>query len=133
MKEKKAKKEKIKKVLIVEDDRYTNELISETLRVGGFDVYSVFDGEAGVSYARKNYPDLIVLDLLLPGIDGWEVCRLLRQEESETRKIPIIIASVISRYDVQQTDMSMGALSFFNKPFEPNHLVAEVQRILSGI
>ena len=126
----KTKSPNLKEILVVEDDRYTNELISSTMKMGGFSVVSVFSGEQAIEAVNKHLPDLIVLDFLLPEMDGWEVCRILRKEGAPTRKIPIVIASVVSRFDIEQAGGSMGTLSFFNKPFEPADLIKEVERIV---
>ena len=119
-----------RKILVVEDDRYTNELISKTLKMTGFEVKSVYSGEDALEEVNKDLPDLIVLDLLLPKMDGWDVCRTLRKEGNPARKVPIVIASVLSKHDVQQTEEAMGILSFFNKPFNPTDLITEINRIL---
>lgn len=123
---------KTKKVLVIEDDPYTNELICTTLKMAGYQVVTTYNGIDGLEQAKKEMPDLIVLDLLLPQVDGWEVCRRLRMEDSETRSIPIVIASIASRFDLENSKMSMGTISFFNKPFEPTELVSEVKRVLGG-
>lgn len=117
-----------KKIVLVEDDSHTNRLITDNLVMNGFDVTSTFTGEEGLEAIRKNHPDLIVLDLLLPGIDGWKVCRILRGEEPELQKIPIVVVSVLARGDFQS--QAMGAISFLNKPFNINDLVDEVEKIL---
>lgn len=126
----KANNPSSKEVLVVEDDHYTNELISSTLKMAGFSVVSVFTGEQAIEAVKKHTPDLIVLDLLLPKMDGWDVCRILRKDGAPTRRIPIVIASVVSRFDIDETGAAMGALSFFNKPFEPSDLIKEVERIV---
>ncbi|OGR96962.1 MAG: hypothetical protein A2902_05535 [Elusimicrobia bacterium RIFCSPLOWO2_01_FULL_64_13] len=121
-----------KEVLVVEDDHYTNELIRNTLSLAGYGVASVHSGEEALGYLEKKVPDLIILDLLLPQMDGWELCRILRKEGSPTRRVPIIIASVISRYELDQAQGALGTLSFFNKPFQPKDLIGEVERIIRG-
>jgi twitching motility two-component system response regulator PilH len=123
---------KRKEILIVEDDHYTNELISSTLKMSGFEVVSVFNGEDAIAAVNERPPDLIVLDLLLPKMDGWEVCRILRKEGAPTRKIPIVIASVVSRFDMEQSEKAMGSLALFNKPFEPTDLIKEVEKMVGA-
>ena len=93
---------------------------------------SVGTGEDAVEHAREKIPDLIVLDLLLPQIDGWEVCSILRKPGSKTTKIPILVTSVLSRFDTILSDREMAHVSFFSKPFESSDLIAEVERILDG-
>ena len=107
----------IKKILVVEDDPYTNELMTAALKMADYEVRSVFNGEEAVRTVQSDMPDLIVLDLLLPKMDGWEVCRILRTEDSPARKVPIVIASVMSRFGLGERSLVMGPISFFNKPF----------------
>jgi len=119
-----------KKILVVEDDPYTNELISNILGKQGYKVESVASGEEAVEYTKKNIPDLVVLDLLLPQIDGWQVCSILRKEGTKTSKVPILVTSVLSRFDTVLSDREMAKVSFFSKPFESADLISEVERIL---
>ena len=128
----KSKSTAEKKILVVEDDPYTNELISNLLATRGFSVTSVATGEAAVEHTKENHPDLIILDLLLPQIDGWEVCSILRRPGAKTASIPILITSVLSRFDTILSDKEMAHVSFFGKPFESGDLIAEVERILDG-
>ena len=122
-----------KNILVVEDDRYTNELVTSTLKMAGFQVVSVFTGEAAVEQVAKELPDLIVLDLLLPTMDGWEVFRSLRKAGSPAQIVPVLVASVVARYNFDPADVASGTLSLFNKPFLPNELLAEVQRMLGAV
>ena len=83
----------------------------------------------GLRIALEQMPDLILLDLLLPHIDGWEVCRRLREPGSPLIRIPIIIVSVLAT-DALGSKSSMGPISLFNKPFEVQALLGEVQKII---
>ncbi len=121
-----------KKILVVEDDPYTNELISNLLATRGFNVVSVATGEEAVEYTKNQIPDLVILDLLLPQIDGWEVCHILRKPGAKTAQVPILVTSVLSRFDTVQSDQDMANISFFSKPFESVDLIAEVERVLDG-
>lgn len=121
-----------RRVLVVEDDEYTNLLLCENLRNEGFDVISVPDGEAGVKAAIEQLPDLIMLDIMLPRLDGWEVCRKLREAGMATRGIPIVIVSVLSKERPSATE-SMGPITLFNKPFEVNALLDEVKRVIAAV
>ena len=125
------KKNSDKKVLVVEDDPYTNELISNVLATRGFNVASVSSGEEAVEYTKDKLPDLVILDLLLPQIDGWEVCSIMRKPGAKTMNIPILVTSVLSRFDSILSDREMQNVSFFSKPFESSDLVTEVERILN--
>ena len=121
-----------KKILVVEDDPYTSELISNVLATRGFNVVSVGTGEEAIEYTKSHLPDLIVLDLLLPQIDGWEVCSVMRRPGAKTAKIPILVTSVLSRFDSILSDKEMKSISFSNKPFESSEFVAEVERIFDA-
>ena len=117
------------KVLIVEDDPHTQLLLSKNLEMSGYEVFAASDGEEGVRLALEKVPDLILLDLLLPRMDGWEVCRRLRDPGSAAREVPIMIVSIIGK-DNMRPAQTMGAITFFNKPFQVNALLNEVGRIL---
>lgn len=119
-----------KKILVVEDDPYINELIFNLLAARGFDVAQAATGEEAVEYVKDKTLDLVILDLLLPRIDGWEVCRVLRKPGAATARVPILIVSILSRFDSVLSDPEMSNVSFFSKPFESADLVAEVERVL---
>lgn len=122
--------DKRKRVLVIEDDQHTNLLISDSLGRENYDVHSVFDGESGIKAAKEKNPDLIVLDLMMPGIDGWEVCRRLREPNSKTAHIPIMIVSVVAK-DGTHSKTSMGPITLFNKPFHIDALLGEVERLIN--
>lgn len=117
------------RVLIVEDDPHTQLLICKNLEMSGYEVLTASDGEEGVRLALEKTPDLILLDLLLPRIDGWEVCRRLRDPGSSARNVPIMIVSIIGK-DNMRPAQTIGAITFFNKPFQVHALLSEVGRIL---
>ena len=114
------------KILIIEDDLALSDVISFTLRRGGFEVITAHDGQSGLASWQSNRPDLIVLDLNLPKLDGLEVCRRIRSIE----KTPIIILSVRSGDEVVVKGLEMGADDYIVKPFSPSQLVARVRAVL---
>ena len=116
------------RIVVIEDDRNTNLLITENLRSEGYEVESVFDGKEGMKLALDLLPDLIVLDLILPEVDGWEVCRRLREQGRPTKAIPIMVISVM-RKD-QRLPPAMNPLVFVNKPFEVKTLIEEVRKVV---
>ena len=118
---------KKKKVLVIEDDQHINLLISDNLESAGYEVSSVFNGEEGVQRALYDIPDLIILDFLLPRMDGRYVCRRLRDAGSPARGIPIIIVSIMNK-DMGLTDKGMGSITVMNKPFEVTVLLVEVKK-----
>ena len=119
-----------KKILVVDDDPHINELVSALLSARGFGVMSAASGEDAVKMAKAKTPDLVVLDLLLPRMDGWEVCKILRSAGAKTGKVPILILSALSRFDSVVSDQELIRVSFFSKPFETSELVAEAERLL---
>lgn len=119
------------KILVVEDDEHTNLLISENLKNEGFQVFSVLNGEDAVRAALKHLPHLIMLDIMLPGLNGWEVCMQLRDQTSPARDIPIIVVSVL-RKDSQPAAARVGPITFLSKPFDLEDLMREVRKILKS-
>jgi two-component system alkaline phosphatase synthesis response regulator PhoP len=113
-------------VLIVEDDPHALELVRLYLDQDGHQVLVASDGIEGLRLAREAAPDLIVLDLMLPGIDGTEVCRQVRQESN----IPIIMVTARVEEEDRLTGLEMGADDYITKPFSPRELAARVRVVL---
>ncbi len=118
-----------KTIAIIEDDKDILELIALHLQRAGFKVKKFTDGESFFRYLRTDKPDLLVLDLMLPDMDGLEICKNLRISK-ETNEIPIIILTA----KVEETDkiigLELGADDYITKPFSPRELVARVKAIL---
>ena len=114
------------RVLVVEDDPKTSEILRVYLEKGGYQVAAAYDGPAGVSQARELIPDLVVLDLMLPGLSGTEVCRILRQESD----VPIIMLTALSTLADKLEGLDLGADDYVAKPFSPSELVARVRAVL---
>ena len=114
------------KILVVDDEQNILEIIRFNLERAGFKVITAQDGNAALELACSGIPDLIVLDVMLPGLDGYSICRLL-QRKPETRRIPIIMLS--SRADELDKilGLEMGADDYITKPFSPRELVARVK------
>lgn len=113
----------MKKILIVEDDRLIAELERDYLEAGGYEVEMVMDGYEGLRLARENVYDLILLDVMLPGVSGFDICRELRKE----RSLPIIMVTA-KKTDVDKIrGLGLGADDYIIKPFSPAELVARVQ------
>lgn len=115
-----------KKILVVDDDRMTVELISTYLRREGYTVLSAGEGGAALELARQHHPDLIILDLMLPTIDGLDIARLLRADYDT----PIIMLSARSTEDDVLSGLDVGADDYMTKPFSPRELVARVRTVL---
>lgn len=115
-----------KKILIIDDEAKIVEICQDYLKAAGFLVVTSLDGMAGLEKARIEKPDLILLDLMLPGIDGLDICRELRRET----KVPIIMLTA----RVEETDkligLEIGADDYITKPFSPREMVARVRAVL---
>jgi two-component system alkaline phosphatase synthesis response regulator PhoP len=116
-------------VLIIEDDADIVELVQYNLQREGFRVHAAIDGEAGLAESRVRRPSLILLDLMLPGIEGLEVCRLLKTDE-RTRSIPVIMLTAKGEESDVVVGLGVGADDYVTKPFSPRELVARVRAVL---
>jgi phosphate regulon transcriptional regulator PhoB len=117
------------KILIVEDDRDILEMIEYNLREEGYATISALNGEDGVNLAGREQPDLIILDIMLPIIDGFDVCRNLKSNDT-TARIPIIILSAKSQEADKVVGLELGADDYVTKPFSPRELIARIKAIL---
>jgi DNA-binding response OmpR family regulator len=115
-----------KTVLIVDDDVKTLELVKLYLNRDGYKVLTAYDGPSTLQVYRQSRPDLIVLDLMLPGMDGLEVCRILRNESD----VPIIILTARTRDEDKLVGLDSGADDYVSKPFSPRELAARVRVVL---
>lgn len=114
-------------ILIVEDEQAIAELEKDYLELSDFDVQIANDGTTGLAEAMNNDYDLIILDLMLPGVDGFEICRKIR----ETKDIPVIIVSA-KKDDIDKIrGLGLGADDYMTKPFSPSELVARVKAHLA--
>jgi DNA-binding response OmpR family regulator len=113
------------KILVVEDDESTAELINFTLRSHGFDVALARDGGSAIKKVKSYGPDLIVLDIMLPIMDGFQVCEIIKHD-ALYRNIPIIMLSAKIRREDISKGLEMGADEYMTKPFEPSQLVEKV-------
>ena len=118
-----------KKILVIDDEPQIVEICSDYIKAAGFDVVTANDGLSGLALARREQPDLIVLDLMMPGMDGLDVCRTLRREKD----VPIIMLTA----RVEETDkligLELGADDYITKPFSPRELVARIRVVLRRI
>jgi DNA-binding response OmpR family regulator len=113
-------------ILVVDDERHIVELAQMYLEQSGFSVESANDGQEALTRARHLRPALVVLDLMLPGLDGWEVCRLLRAESD----VPIIMLTARTDDVDRIVGLELGADDYVTKPFNPRELVARVRAVL---
>ena len=117
------------KLLIVEDEADIRELISFNLEMSGYEVEKARDGEEGLALAKSGVFDLIILDLMLPGMDGLKVCSQLRKDPS-TATVPVIMLTARSEDDDIVSGLEIGADDYITKPFSPRILIARVQAAL---
>src|SRR4030043_2198101 len=115
-----------KRILVVDDDTKTAELVKLFLNRDGYRVLTAYDGAEALRLARESHPDLIVLDLMLPGMDGLEVCRTLRDESD----VPIVMLTARTTDDDKLTGLGLGADDYVSKPFSPRELAARVRAVL---
>jgi len=115
-----------KRILVVDDDAKTVELVKLYLNRDGYRVLTAYDGTEALRLARESHPDLIVLDLMLPGVDGLEVCRILRNESD----VPIIMLTAKTTDQDKLIGLGLGADDYVTKPFSPRELAARVRTVL---
>lgn len=119
-------------ILIVEDEPDIRELLEYTLSREGYQVFVAADGLVGLSEARRRAPDLLLLDLMLPGLDGLEVCRRLKQDSS-TRSIPIVMVTAKGDETDIVLGLSLGADDYVSKPFSTKELIARIAAVLRRV
>jgi DNA-binding response OmpR family regulator len=116
-------------ILVVDDEARIVKLVRDYLERAGFEVLTARDGETALQLARREQPDLIILDLMLPGMDGLDVCRLLRQESS----VPIIMLTARVEEVDRVVGLELGADDYVTKPFSPREVVARVRATLRRV
>lgn len=116
-------------ILVVDDDEKLNQLLKRFLKDYGYEVYSAIDADQGLKKVRTVMPDLIILDVMLPGMNGFDVCKRIRESSS----VPIIMLT--ARGDVMDkvVGLELGADDYLPKPFEPRELVARIQAVLRRV
>ena len=118
-----------KKILLVDDERDMVFAVKLQLEADGFDVLTAADGQEALDKARRENPDLIILDLMLPKMDGYKVCRMLKFDK-KYKKIPIIIFTARIQQSDEKLGYEVGADVYLTKPFEPKALRAKIQELL---
>ncbi len=124
-----------REVLVVEDDREINELVGAYAQIAGFGYRSALTGNEALEQVRRRAPSLIVLDLMLPHVAGFEVCRRVRAEaEAQGRPIPVIvILSALDGEKSRQQGRACGAVEYVTKPFDPDRLMDVISRHASPL
>ncbi len=118
-------------VLVVEDDPEINQLVGAYVEIAGYRYSPALDGQAALQQARRDPPALVVLDIMLPDVDGFEVCRRLRADPS-TAKVPIIMLTALDREEHHQKGQTCGAAAYLTKPFDPDRLLKTIKQAAEG-
>src|SRR5512136_3502544 len=119
-----------KTILVIDDEPQIVEICGDYLTAAGFAVLTATDGTQGLAAARHQRPDLVVLDLMLPGMDGLDVCRELRRDSSGLGAVPIIMLTARVEESDKLVGLELGADDYMTKPFSPRELVARVRTLL---
>ena len=120
-----------KRVLVCDDEPYVVESVSYVVRKAGFEVLTAEDGDAALETAKREHPDLMFLDIMMPGIAGDEVCRRLKAEPG-TRDIHIVILTARGQEEDERRALQMGADEFMTKPFSPRKMRDKLLRLLGA-
>ena len=118
-----------RKILIIEDSKTTSVVLKEVLEAEGHTVVTAGDGVTGIALARREKPDLILLDLLLPKLNGYEVCNAIKRDNN-TRHIPILVISTMDSPESIEKVKVCGAKNFMKKPYNLEDLLREIKRLL---
>jgi len=118
------------RILVAEDDQKQAELVRRYLEREGHATVVVHDGRAAIDEARRRRPDLLVLDVMMPAVDGLDVCRVLRADRGRTGDLPIIMLTARSTEDDLLLGLDLGADDYLTKPYSPRELVARVRALL---
>ncbi|MDD5282305.1 MAG: response regulator [Candidatus Omnitrophica bacterium] len=120
-----------KKILLVDDEPHIIMMLENRMKHAGYDVITASDGQEALAKAHKEKPDLIILDLMLPKLDGYKVCRMLKFDE-KYKHIPIIMLSARAQEADKKMGETVGADGYITKPFEPQVLLGKVSDLLMG-
>jgi len=117
------------KILVVDDEVYIVHILDFSLGMEGYEVVTALDGEQALAKVRTEGPDLVVLDIMMPKLDGYETCKILKSDPA-TKHIPVILLSAKGRNVDQQMGFQVGADDYITKPFSPRKLVERINLIL---
>ena len=120
-----------KQVLVCDDEPYIVESVSYVARKAGFQVLTAEDGDTALAVARSERPDLVFLDIMMPGLSGDEVCRRLKADPA-TKHMYVVILTARGQEEDERRAMAMGANEFMTKPFSPRRLKDKMLRVLGG-
>ena len=117
------------KILVVDDEIYIVHILDFSLGMEGYDVVTALDGEQALERIQSEKPDLIVLDIMMPKLDGYEVCKTIKSDPA-TKQIPVILLSAKGRNVDQKMGFDVGADDYITKPFSPRKLVERINQLL---
>jgi DNA-binding response OmpR family regulator len=117
------------KVLIVDDEEYIQHILNFSFGAEGYDVVTASDGEEGLSKAKDEKPDVIVMDIMMPRMDGYEACKKIKSDPA-TRNIPVILLTAKGRDADRKLGSDAGADDYIVKPFSPGRLIERVEGII---
>jgi two-component system alkaline phosphatase synthesis response regulator PhoP len=117
------------KVLVVDDEEYIQHILNFSFGAEGFEVVTAADGEAAVTMARSEKPDIIVLDIMMPKMDGYEACKQIKADP-ETQNIPVILLTAKGREIDRKLGAQAGADDYVVKPFSPGRLIERVEGLI---
>ncbi|MCL1827578.1 MAG: response regulator, partial [Candidatus Cloacimonetes bacterium] len=117
-----------KRILVIDDEKTNRLFLYQTLK-NDFTIYMAIDGKEGLDVAKKNLPDVILLDVIMPGIDGYEVISKLKTN-AKTKDIPVVFVSGLSSEEEMQKGLSLGAIDFITKPFRIDDVKKKIHDLL---
>ena len=120
-----------KKILVVDDEPGIVELLEMRLKATGYEVSSAYDGVEALEKAKREKPDLVILDLMLPKMDGYKVCALLKKDARYAR-IPIVMFTARAQEEDRKMGLEAGADGYITKPFEPQVLLDKIQQLIGN-
>ena len=119
------------RILVADDEIHIRTLLKITLEMSGYEVEVAADGQEAMEKIAAHRPDLILLDIKMPRLNGWQVCERVKTDET-TKKIPIIMITAFGQKEARQRSMDLGADEFIAKPFETPNLLELVQKLLGN-
>lgn len=119
------------KILVVDDEEHIVMILKDSLEFSGFQVVTAYNGLEALERVQLDAPDLVILDIGMPKLDGWEVCRRLKSNE-KTKAIPVIILTAYAQTSDQRKGAQLGADRFITKPCDLTYLVEEINSLLSN-
>ena len=118
------------KILVVDDEINITQILQFSIGAEGYEVITAQNGEEAIDKAKREQPDLIILDIMMPRIDGYEACRILKANPL-TKNIPVVLLTAKGRDIDKRLGQEVGAIDYIVKPFSPNKLIDRIQKLLS--